>query len=174
MCFCHKHSCLEKTNKVVRNFLSLEQEFLISCYGAAMLAMLADATSSCPKAMNSSYTCYMTMYVLTNRSAALHTFQLTNQKKMIKWSNLLAPCLPRWWKQIHMHVQCLPWAHPIRIFSLRRACQAEKIIKSRDFKLLLRKHVYNHDASSDLKHAKLNIFFKQKNKNYNYINLFAR
>ena len=123
------------------HFLSLEQEFLISCYGAAMLAMLADATSSCPKAMNSSYTCYMTMYVLTNRSAALHTFQLTNQKKMIKWSNLLAPCLPRWWKQIHMHVQCFPWAHPIRFFSLRRACQAEKIIKSRDFKLLLRKHV---------------------------------
>ena len=56
MCFCHKHSCLEKTNKVVRNFLSLEQDFLISCYGAAMLAMLVDATSSCPKTMNSSYT----------------------------------------------------------------------------------------------------------------------
>jgi len=44
----------EKTNKVVRNSVSLEQEFLI-CFGAAMLAMLIGATPSCPKTMNSSY-----------------------------------------------------------------------------------------------------------------------
>ena len=51
---------------------------------------------------------YVTMFELKNRSAALRRFQITDQKKMIKWSNLLAPCVPSWWREIHMHVQCLP------------------------------------------------------------------
>ena len=72
---------------------------------------------------------YMTMYELTNRSAALGpciNFNLQIKRKWSsKWSNILASCVPSWWKQIHMHLQCLPWMHPIWNFSLHRACQAE-------------------------------------------------
>ena len=97
---------------------------------------------------------YMTMYELTNRSAALHRFQLANQKNMVKWSNLLAPCVPSWWKQIHLHVQCLSLVHPIIYFSLHRACKAEKMMKSRDFKLLLKKRLKPR-LFLQLKNAKL-------------------
>ena len=71
--------------------------------------------------------------------AHISTYKSKENDQVVKSSGTVSAKLVE--KQIHMHVQCLPWAHPIRFFSLRRACQAEKIIKSRDLKLLLRKHV---------------------------------
>ena len=51
---------------------------------------------------------HMNICELINESAALRKFQVTDQNKLIKWCHLHAPCVPSWWKQIHLHMQCLP------------------------------------------------------------------
>ena len=51
---------------------------------------------------------HMNICELINESAALRKVQVTDQNKLIKWCHLHAPCVPSWWKQIHLHVQCLP------------------------------------------------------------------
>ena len=51
---------------------------------------------------------YMTMCQLTNESAALRKFRVTDTQQIIKWKNLPAPCVPSWWRDIDGNLQCLP------------------------------------------------------------------
>ena len=127
MCFCHKHSCLEKQTRLSATFYLSSR----SCWSPAMGWQCLPCWSVPLLRVQKQWThhIYMTMYELTNRSAALGpciNFNLQIKRKWSsKWSNILASCVPSWWKQIHMHLQCLPWMHPIWNFSLHRACQAE-------------------------------------------------
>ena len=139
MCFCHKHSCLEKTNKVVRNFLSLEQDFLISCYGAAMLAMLVDATSSCPK----QWTLHIHDHVWADKSkrslAQISTCKSKEYGQVVK--SIGTVCAKLVETNSSACAMFVVSASNYIYFSLHRACQAEKMMKSRDFKLLLKKRL---------------------------------
>ena len=52
---------------------------------------------------------HVSLYNLIQASAALKRFRLTDTRTVVKWSNLLLPSVPSWWRHVgQFDLQCMP------------------------------------------------------------------